>query len=78
MKNVKQIVHDYLTANGYQGLCTDYCECGLDDLMPCDDYCVPCTAAYKTKCPNCHAEVFYSPGTQRLDCPECGYGLIHE
>ena len=33
--NVRNIVFDYLKQNGYDGLCTDDCGCGLDDLQPC-------------------------------------------
>ena len=42
--NVKEIVHEYLRVNGYDGLCSDDCGCGLDDLAPCEqcfDACVP-------------------------------------
>ena len=39
MKTVMQIVKEYLTANGYDGLChgDPACGCGLDDFMPCAD-----------------------------------------
>ena len=48
---VKEIVKDYLEKNGYDGLCSEQCGCGLDGLMPCS--CVKneviemCEAAYK-------------------------------
>ena len=45
--NVKQIVEKYLRENGYDGLYTDECGCCLDDLMPCDEFCLDCIAGYK-------------------------------
>ena len=47
---VKKIVKEYLEKNGYAGLCSEGCGCGLNDFMPCS--ClegVPtcCTPAYK-------------------------------
>ena len=53
MMNVKEIVADYLTTNGYDGLCNAdiQCGCGLDDLFPCvcmnETSCVP---GYKAVC----------------------------
>ena len=35
-KTVREIVREYLVANGYDGLCNDECGCDLDDFMPCD------------------------------------------
>ena len=49
---VKEIVKEYLLANGYEGLYTDECGCETEDLMPC--YCCEgsdgCEAGYKTDC----------------------------
>jgi hypothetical protein len=36
--NVREIVIAHLKAGGFDGLCCDGCGCGLDDLMPCDEY----------------------------------------
>lgn len=50
MKNptVREIVKGYLEANGYDGLYHENdCGCDLDDLAPCCDDCLRCTAAYK-------------------------------
>ena len=43
--NVVEIVKDYLTAKGFEGLTDeDGCGCGIDDLIPCQNdqsYCIP-------------------------------------
>lgn len=44
---VKEIVAEYLAANGYGGLHYDECGCFLDDLMPCGECCEQCEPAYK-------------------------------
>lgn len=50
MVDVKEIVADYLIANGYDGLFDgDDCGCEVADLFPCG--CVNnCKAAYKVVC----------------------------
>ena len=46
--DVKEIVEEYLKANGYDGLFVeDCCACELDDLFPCHEYCGECIAGYK-------------------------------
>lgn len=49
MKEIIQIVKDWLENNGYDGLChPDYeCGCQLNDLMPCGDPCSNCVAGRK-------------------------------
>jgi hypothetical protein len=49
---VKQIVKEYLTANGYDGLFSDYweCNCSLSDLMPCGLDSETCEAGYSVPC----------------------------
>lgn len=48
---VKEIIKKYLEDNGFDGLCTDDCGCGIDDLFPCcEDMCADCVPAYKCKC----------------------------
>jgi len=32
---VEEIIKEYLTTNGYDGLCCEDCGCGIDDLAPC-------------------------------------------
>ena len=49
---VKEIIRDYLKANGFGGLFSDCdCACILDDLFPCDIYGTDCEADYKIPCP---------------------------
>jgi len=50
-KTVKEIVKEWLVANGYGGLYSDDfdvvdCTCALDDLMPCDCPTPRCSAGY--------------------------------
>ena len=47
---VKEIVKDYLRKNGFDGLCSENCGCGLDDFMPCDCETNNCQPAYKLIC----------------------------
>jgi hypothetical protein len=56
---VKEIVADYLKANGYDGLCCDGCGCGLGDhFMPCEERFVGCKPAYASTqlCDECAAK----------------------
>ena len=46
-KTVREVVKEYLTTNGYDGLAGDYCGCSLDDLMICDAYSGDCVVGYK-------------------------------
>ena len=49
---VKEIVKDCLEKNGYDGLCSENCGCGLHDLMPCSgSETNNCQPAYKIICP---------------------------
>ena len=54
-KSVIEIVEEYCTANGYDGLAGDECGCGLNDrggIMPCEGFDPRvCQAAYKHKVP---------------------------
>ena len=54
---VKEIVAKYLAEHGYGGLyCHDTgCGCELADLVPCDNPCDQCEAAYRVKadCEHC-------------------------
>ncbi len=56
---VKEILIDWLTTHGYDGLCNVDQECGclLDDLMPCEGYC---------NCPGCQ------PGLKGPPNPDLG------
>ena len=45
---VREIILEYLTTNGFDGLCTDECGCSVDDLAPCCSECVmDCVPARK-------------------------------
>ena len=50
---VKDMVKQWLTDNGYDGLCSEGCSCGKDDLMPCWGcwaYCVPASIPVCSVC----------------------------
>ena len=65
--NVIEIIKEYLTNNGYEGLCNPdiECGCGMRGLMPCGEYSGDCEPA-----------MFHT----KEDCPleECMYGLDDE
>jgi len=49
--NVRQIVKQFLLANGYDGLYNDDCGCALDDLIPCGSESLStCEPGYKIPC----------------------------
>ena len=60
--DVRQIVEQWLRANGYDGLVSwmDDCGCLCDDLMPCGCDCIAnCTPGYKVPCADpIHCEVY--------------------
>lgn len=43
---VKEIVIDYLKKNGFDGLCSEACGCGIDDSIPCGEGFEDCEPAY--------------------------------
>jgi hypothetical protein len=47
--DVKDIIGKYLKENNYDGLyCPGYeCGCGIDDLIPCGEYCGECEPGIK-------------------------------
>ena len=56
--NIKQMVADYLKANGYDGLYntigSEGCGCEIGELFPCSDInvsCEECRAGYKHPAP---------------------------
>lgn len=53
MKDVQQIVKEYLKANGYGGLGCEDCGCDIDDLITCGDNCSECEPRYKILNPDC-------------------------
>ena len=50
--NVRQIVHAYLVANGYEGLYAPwgFCSCRLTELLPCSNAVEDCLPGYKGPC----------------------------
>ena len=46
-KNCQEIIIAYLRANGYDGLGTTDCGCGIDDLIPCSEDFSRCRPAKK-------------------------------
>lgn len=66
--NVKDIVRAYLKDNGYDGLCGDFCGCGIDDLMcGCDpNFCEP---AYFRECKFC--SIKNCEMKKELECDSC-------
>lgn len=56
---VQEIVKDWLTAHGYDGLAGDECGCGVDDLAPCG-FCNldECKAAHKRVADNDDAVMY--------------------
>ena len=54
---VKSIVKNYLSEQGYDGLCNDDdCGCGLNDLMPCESAANYCKAAHFIACKKCNED----------------------
>ena len=49
---VRDILRQWLEANGYGGLYDDNeCGCAVDNLIPCDGPCYPCHPGYKGPSP---------------------------
>lgn len=65
---IKEIIKDYLDENGYDGLYDQdaECSCKKDDLFPCGDPVIECTAGYKGPC-DCEEEHDYHIGPRRND-----------
>jgi hypothetical protein len=67
MINVSEILKAFLEGNGFDGLCSDYCGCGKDDLAPCggdmDDITQCCAAYHVQYVPEIHGnEMDADPG----------------
>jgi len=52
--DIQTIIKDWLKDHGYDGLynINGECGCGIDDLMPCMDYCGGCKPGYKIPDPS--------------------------
>jgi hypothetical protein len=71
MKTIKEIVKEYLVANGFDGLVhvDTKCGCGIDDLFcvaECPD--ASCQAAHRVRCKRCGIELY---STEPGDCDSC-------
>ncbi len=54
MIEVHDIIKEYLTAHGYDGLFGEECACLIDDICPCSSEMVlDCSPGYKTECDGC-------------------------
>jgi hypothetical protein len=42
----KEIIKNYLTDNGFDGLCYEECGCSTGDFMPCRESYTDCVPAY--------------------------------
>jgi hypothetical protein len=64
--SVGEIAFEFLTTNGYDGLCNSDCECAckLDDFVPCDQIGGECEAGYLMR-EDVRAEW----------CPDCDFGI---
>jgi len=49
MITIKQILHNWLMENKYDGLCNEDCGCKCSDFMPCDTPKIDCEPAYISK-----------------------------
>lgn len=56
--NLLEITKEWLQANGYDGLYSDDCGCALEDLMPCDNPSLICTAGYRQICTDKDSDYF--------------------
>jgi len=65
-----EIVKDWLTTHGYDGLAGDECGCALDTLMPCNcPHLIDCVPGRKVQCtPACaETEHDYTPGARHIE-----------
>jgi len=47
----KDILTQWLTEHGYDGLCGDECGCAIEDLGVCEGSCLDCVPGYKVPDP---------------------------
>lgn len=69
----RDIVESWLKANGYDGLCSEECGCGMgEDFSPCGfaEF-ESCTPAYKITC-KCGVILYVANKQDGCECPECG------
>jgi len=69
--NVQEIIIDWLTSHGYDGLynADGQCACKLGDLMPCGEPGIDCAPGYLAPC----------PGTASETCDgDCAFHIVAE
>jgi len=64
MREIKEVIKQYLIENKYDGLCSsDYeCACAVEDLFPCMEVRTDCFVGYKRQCDcemNCDFHIGY-------------------
>lgn len=67
--NVYEIIQDWLTDNGFDGLYNEELNCGceISNLAPCDFLCTDCEAGYKVLCTEkCEHEFEFKPGNWHI------------
>jgi len=68
MKNVKEIVNEWLIDEGFDGLCNDECGCSINDLAPCyDGPFYDCIAAMDMG-PKNGFDRYFEPAQQKDSC----------
>ena len=73
--DLRQIVSEWLKANGYAGLYSDCeCACTVDDLMPCDMADLDCQPGYLCECPPDCGEHEYHISAVKPAVEEVGRG----
>ena len=68
---LREIVKEWLKANGYDGLAGDCCGCFINDLFPCDNPNENCVAGYSRECLKCKEPMVSSEKSGRILCDEC-------
>jgi len=53
MKDLLTYLGEKLAADGYGGLCSEWCGCELADLAPCGGQTTDCSPGYKHACAEC-------------------------
>ena len=71
MITVREIVAAWLVSNGYDGICSDDCECEVDDLMSCRKPCDSCVAGHTASAgitPGKKVDALHAHGTVGVLC----------
>lgn len=72
MNWMQNTIKEKLIADGYDGLASECCGCGVDDLFPCADPPMDCQPAVRRKCSKCGTVAYYASGVDdEVECSEC-------